>query len=636
MRLGELLNKIFRKRNQPGVEDRKMAEDIYKASEHTPAEENRFEKVEEKIVTEQINKPLTWKEKLQAKNINIVIVAGVVIGAVLIALFMVLYVRLSNSAFKEDKVTVTIEGKEIVNVGETAEYKITVENKNRSKLQDVSLSIELPRNFTLQENPAIVDRNLSGAKIIVGDLKRHSKKQYTIKSVVNYSGDTQETLKVFAKYKPSNISSYFQSSAQKNIKLAKTNIVMLMDSAGTASNGEMVSLDIIIKNNSANNLENLSLVVNYPEGFIFDHSNLTPLEDKTNKWSIDNLEAGEQYKINIQGVLSGRLDAVKVFKAILENNENNSVLTQTENSIKIIPSKILLKEVAQESSVYPGDYIDYTILFKNNSTVPLRNLVLKTHLPGKYIERSRVTSKDGYYDSRENTLTWKAGDFAQLQLLQPGEEGKVEFRVGLVDSIVPKDKNDKNPYLRSYSEIESLDVDSPLFENKKVTSTKLKIPINSVVQVASVANYVPENGDTATEGILKVDQKAKIKITLALSNTTNRLRGTKLLADLPSGTNWEGQIYPEGDNLKFNERSHQLEWNMGSVEVGTGILSPPEKAEFIISVTPSVNQVNQRIDLLKNIKVGAKDTFTNVDIGYEFKAITSQMVKGLKDGLVQN
>ena len=199
MRLGELLNKIFRKRNQPGVEDRKMAEDIYKASEHTPAEENRFEKVEEKIVTEQINKPLTWKEKLQAKNINIVIVAGVVIGAVLIALFMVLYVRLSNSAFKEDKVTVTIEGKEIVNVGETAEYKITVENKNRSKLQDVSLSIELPRNFTLQENPAIVDRNLSGAKIIVGDLKRHSKKQYTIKSVVNYSGDTQETLKVFAK-----------------------------------------------------------------------------------------------------------------------------------------------------------------------------------------------------------------------------------------------------------------------------------------------------------------------------------------------------------------------------------------------------------------------------------------------------
>ncbi len=636
MRLGELLNKISRKRSQPEIEDRKMAEDIYKASEHVSAEENRFEKVEEKIITEQTDKPLTWKEKLQAKNINIIIAVGVVIGAVLIALFMVLYVRLSNSAFKEDKVAVSIEGAEVVDVGGLAEYKITVENKNRSKLQDVSLSIDLPRNFSLQENPVIVDKNLSGAKISVGDLKGHSKKQYTIKSIVNYSGDAQEALKIFARYKPSNISSYFQSSVQKNIKLAKTNIEILVDSTGTASNGEMISMDLVMKNNSADNLEGLSLEINYPEGFIFDHSNLTPLEDKTNKWIVNTLKAGEQYKINIQGTLSGRLDAIKAFKIVLKNNKNNSVLAQTESSIKIIPSKILLKEVAQESNVYPGGYIDYTVLFRNNSTVPLRNLVLKTHLPGKYIERSKVTSTDGYYDSRENIITWKAGDFSKLQNLQPGEEGKVEFRVGLMDGIIPKDKNDKNPYLRSYSEIESLDVDSPLFENKKVTSTKLKIPINSVVQVASVANYMPENGDTATEGILKVDQKTKIKITLALSNTTNRLKGAKLLADLPSGTNWEGQIYPEGDNLKFNERSHQLEWNMGSIEVGTGILSPPEKAEFIISVVPSVNQVNQGIDLLKNIKVGAKDTFTNANIGYEFKAITSQVVKGLKDGLVQN
>ena len=636
MRLGELLNKIFRKRNQPGVENREMAEDIYKAPEHTTAEEERVKRVEEKIVTEQTKQSLTWREKLRAKNVNIALVSGVVVGMIIIALFAVLYVRLSNSAFKESKVTVSVSGPEVVEVGQIAEYVITLNNKNRVKIQDTSLNIKLPANFILREDASIVDRNLSGAKIIVGDLKGHSQKKYTIKVVINYDNDTQEAIKVFAKYKPANISSYFQTSAQKNIKLVKTNIAMLVDSVNTASSGEVVSLDIIIKNDDSNMAENLLLKVDYPEGFAFDYSNVTPVDDKTNEWLINKLEARGQYKINIRGRLAGQLDSIKVFKIILKDQARNSVLSQSEHSVKIIPSKVLLKEIVKNYNIYPGDYVEYKVSFKNNTSVPLRNLILVTHLPEKYINRQRVVSRDGYYDSRKNTITWKAGDTQQLKILQPGEEGEVEFRVGIVDKIIPKDKNDKNPYIRSYSEIESLDVDSPIFENKKVTSTKLKIPINSVTGLMSVASYVPENIENIQEGVLKVDQKTKIKIVLNLSNTTNRLKNVKLLADLPSGINWEEQVYPEGDNLKFDNRSHQLEWNIGTVEVGTGILSPPEKAEFIISVTPSSNQVGQSVDLLKNIKVRAKDTFTGNSIGYEFKAITSQMVDGLKDGLVQN
>ena len=636
MRLGELLNKIFRKRSQSEVEDRRMAEDIYRAPEHTTTEEERVEKIEEKIVAEQMGSPLTWREKLQAKNINITLVVGVVVGVVMIALFAVLYVRLSNSAFKEEKVTVSVVGPEIVEVGQVAKYIITLENKNRVKLQDTSLNIKLPDNFILRENNAVVDRNLSGAKILVGTLKGHSQKKYTIEATVNYGNDTQEVLKIFAKYRPANISSYFQTNTQKNIKLIKSSLAMLVDSVDTASSGEMVSFDVIVKNNDNNAVENLLLKADYPEGFTFDHSNLTPIDDTTNKWFIDRLEAGEQYKINIQGRLTGQLDIIKLFKFTLKDKTKNSILGQSEHGIKIIPSKVLLEESVKNGNVYPGDYIDYKVSFKNNTSVPLRDLVLVTHLPGKYINRQEITTRDGYYDSRENTITWKAGDTQQLKILQPGEEGQVEFRVGIVDRIIPKDRNDKNPYLRSYSEIESLDVDSPVFENKKVTSTKLKIPINSVASLVSVANYVPEDTEDVQEGILKVDQKTKVKITLKLSNTTNRLKNVKLLADLPAGVNWEEQIYPEGDNLKFDDRSHQLKWNIGTVEVGTGILSPPEKAEFVISIIPSSNQIGQGVDLLRNIKVLAQDAFTGNSIGYEFKAITSQMVEGLKDGLVQD
>ena len=70
------------------------------------------------------------------------------------------------------------------------------------------------------------------------------------------------------------------------------------------------------------------------------------------------------------------------------------------------------------------------------------------------------------------------------------------------------------------------------------------------------------------------------------------------------------------------------------MEAGTGIITPQEKAEIIISIIPSINQVGREIDLINNINVEAKDTFTKKNLKYQSKVIKSGAIKGVKDTVV--
>jgi hypothetical protein len=139
------------------------------------------------------------------------------------------------------------------------------------------------------------------------------------------------------------------------------------------------------------------------------------------------------------------------------------------------------------------------------------------------------------------------------------------------------------------------------------------------------------NDNNGVEGeYLQVDKKTFLRVKLDVKNTTSDLRSVKLLANFPAGVSWERQIYPEGDNLEFDNRSNLMEWRMGSVKAGTGFTLPAEKAEFIISVTPSVNQVGHEIDLITSMQINAEDIFTDNNIEYKFKVIKSSIIEGMK------
>lgn len=635
MRLGEVLNKIFRKRKQEDLISRKPAEDIYKPIEHQIEDESRFQKIGERIVTEQGETEKTEAEVIKGRNRYIIIGAAITVGIVVISLLGVIYSRIVNSTFKEEKVIISIAGPEEVLVGDIVEYKIVVENKNRANLNNVVVGLQLPNNFVLQKESFVIDKNLSGAKINVGKMSGKSEKEYKLKMQIGYSNDLNLLLKSFVEYQPENVNSHFQSSISKSVRLTQSSISASISSAESVSSSELMELKAIIRNDGNQEYEQVILSMEYPEGFNFEKSLIEPIGEKNNQWIINDLRPGSQKEVIILGRLTGGVDTIKKFRTtISKKQDKKGVLFEGEKTVKIIPSKVILKQIIEDENVYPGEQVEYKIIFKNNSTVPLRNLILKTYLPGKYVQRGEVNPYHGYYDSRENMIIWKAADVEKLKELQPNEEDSVKFIIRVQEQILPDEGDNKNPYLRIYSEIESLDVDSPIFENKKVTSPKMKTLVNSVSDVSSTIKYLTEDNNGKEREYLQVDQKVFLRVNLDITNTTNDLKNVKFLASLPSGVAWERQIYPEGDNLKFNTRTNQLEWKLGIVKSDTGFKSPAEKAEFVISVTPSINQVGDEIDLINSMQINAEDTFTGNDIEYRFNTIKSNTIKELRGGTV--
>jgi hypothetical protein len=636
MRLGDVLNKLTRKRRADDLINRneKPAEDIYKPIEHHVDDSSRFKKINEHITAEQGDRQTTEKERMEKRQRFVFVGVGAVVLIIFISLLGVAYTRITNSAFKEDGVNIFIDGPETLALGEEVEYRIIVENKNRTKLTSATVGLNFPNNFEFKKNPLIVDKNLSGIRIDVGEIKGKSKKEYKIKVLAGYSNDTKFLLKAFMRYEPGNVSSFFQVDVTKNVMLKHADISTSIFSAESVSSGELVDLMVVVKNDGQEQYDKLVLKIEYPDGFTFNNSTMEPLDEKHNVWTLDKLNAGAQKEIKILGRLTGRVESMKKFKIVVAKGTENNIIFEGEKSVKIIPSKIILKQESDSSNVYPGSFVDYVISFKNNSSVDLRNLILKVHLPDKFIKRDAVRYDNGYYDSRDNMIIWKAADIDKLKNLQPGEEGSVDFSIRVQEQILSNDEKNKNPYIRIYSEIESLDVDSPIFENKKIISPKMKILVNSMMGVSSSIEYLATDNNGEEEEYLQVDKKMSLRVHLDMNNTTSDLKDVKVIANFPSDISWEKQIYPKGDNLEFNNRSNQMEWRIGSVKSGTGFARPSEKAEFIISVTPSENQSGHEIELINDIKISAVDAFTGNNIEHVFKVVKSSVVEGLKSGVV--
>ena len=642
MRLREVLNKIFRKRKQKDLVNRHLTDDIYEVDKASLAGRKKKKKITDKITAEQQAEEELLREEARKKKLYVLVGAVTIALAVIIALLGVIYTRVKNSAFSEDRVQVFISGPTKIGVGDSVNYQVTVKNNNRVALQKGILSLNFPSNFKLRNDSVISQNSLTGPKIIIGEIPKYQEKSYKLHFDIGYSSANQQAIRAEFRYRPENISSEFVSQAEKVVELSKSNLGVLITLPSTVSNGEIVKVKFKVKNENSQPKNNLALKIEYPEAFSFskeenkDAIDNSQLSADGREWQIKSLPAGGEKELQIVGQIVNSTETVGKIKVTLLNKDNpRQIFFIGEKSFGITPPKLLIRQETEQRVVNPGDLIEYKITFKNNSSVVLKNLVLKTHLPAKYIVPSEIHSQGGYFDREKNMLIWKAGDSKQLASLEPGESGQLKFKLRVQRPILFNKGENKNPSLSIFSEMESLDIDSPFYENKKIISKKLVTLINSVVNFRVQAKILPEDNNGQKIDRLKVGQEVNVRLVLQLFNTTNDLKEVKLTADFPASISWVRQLEPNSDNLSFNEQSNSLDWLLGVVRAGTGYDGQaPSQAEFIIKTTPSDNQAGQELLLMNNIKVSGLDTFTKQPIQFNLERVTSRSIQNLTNGEV--
>ncbi|MFH0969041.1 MAG: hypothetical protein V1804_00870 [Patescibacteria group bacterium] len=571
---------------------------------------------EEKQWSEQENVPGIDKKKF-------IKIGAIALGSIiLVAAFIVGFVKYRQSAFKQERVSIKIEGLAQVNGFEKTAYKIIFKNDNRASLDNAKILLNYSENFRPDESQNLKIDNPSNSRIILGTIKGNSEGEIDIAGSFLAAKDSTVYINSTLEYTPSSFSIAFQSKSQFGVNIESSPLFLEVEAPLEAVDGNKIDYVVNYRNTSGEYFDGVRLKVEYPEGFSFISSNPSPSEGNI-IWYLGSIAPNQDGKIVITGMINGSEQEEKVIKAYLGYASGNGyfvVYNQKEKLTKISSSPLFILQQIDEkadSNVDAGELLRYSIEYKNNGSIAMQDVVITEEIDSRVLDFSKLESGKGSYDASKKIIIWKASDIPALSSLAPGQGGKISFSVPILGRIPVGNINDSNFTVISTAKIDSPSIANPIGSNKTIASSTLNLKLNSRA-VLEVKGYYNDSGIPNSGPIPpKVGQETSYTIHWKIINVSNNLSDVKVVSSLPSGVKWNGKFLPNDESLSFNERTNQVEWAIGNMKNGVGILEPAKEVSFQISVVPQVNQVGEELVLVNPSILTAKDVFTGVDIKSE-------------------
>jgi hypothetical protein len=552
-------------------------------------------------------------------------IGAIALGSVILLALLVLgYVKFKQSAFSQDRVSIKIDGPNQVNGSEKRYFKVIYKNDNRSSLNNAKIIFNYSENFRPDESKDLKIDNPSNSRITLGTIKGNSEGEIDISGSFLAAKDSTVYINSTLEYTPSSFSIAFQSKNQFGVNVASSPLFLEIEVPSESVDGNKIDYVINYRNTSGEYFDGVRLKAEYPEGFSFTSSNPSPSEGSA-VWYLGSLAPNQDGKIVITGTINGSEEEGKTVKAYLGYASGNGefvIYNQKEKITKISSSPLTISQQLNgklDSNVNAGESLGYSIEYKNNGSIAMQDVIITEEIDSRILDFSKLEAKGGSYNSSKKTITWKASDMPVLSNLAPGQGGKISFSVPVLDRIPVENANDKNFTVSSTAKIDSPSVTNPIGLNKTIASNSLNLKLNSRAVLDEKGYYndsvIPNSGPIPP----KVGEETSYTIHWKIVNVSNDLSDVKVVSSLPSGVKWNNKFSPNDESISFNERTNEIEWAIGNMKNGVGILEPAREISFQISVTPEVNQAGNELVLLNSSILTAKDIFTGVDIKSEIK-----------------
>ncbi|MDP3710784.1 MAG: hypothetical protein Q8R29_03645 [bacterium] len=537
--------------------------------------------------------------------------------------------------------------------GKAVTIPFTYRNISKSVLEDTELSIVFPSGTKLvqddgseKQTPPRIIKKLG--TLPVGE---EQKTEINVR-LFGREGEDKLVMAIFS-YRPSSLRARFSIKASRVLTIERVPLEISWEAPEKALSGQEVEIKVRYISEAEQSFENLSLQINYPPGFVYLSSEPKP-DIGEGIWKIDKLEIGQEGEVVVRGKLGGEEDEVKSFRASLgifdERSKELNSYGESIYDIKIAPSPLMVEGLIdgkRDRIISPGEALNFSIRYKNNTESSLRNISVKAFLESSPYVSGVNQSKDflpssgrnildissvsaengGVFDSQIQAVVWSPGNLSALKEIKSGEEGELNFSVLARDSFPMKSNKDKNLVLRLRSIIETSsvpeefgDAKSLVYEDRLDLKSSSKIIFNAKSLFRSsllIANSGPMPP--------KVGEKTTYTIHWEVRNFTNDLQGAEIRATMPANVKWENIISPSGTKLSFDKSSGEVLWIIGSLPAGKGVLDTALVGAFQISIIPSEADVGKTVKLLNQSIFSATDTFTNGKITAESGTLTTEL-----------
>ena len=544
------------------------------------------------------------------------------------------YYYLLGDTFRKEKVTVTVVGPDSITAGEEVSFVVSYRNDADIPLRDANIVFTWPERSVLTagaSEPHVKSR------AALGTILPQQEKSVTFKGRIYGAKGEGKQVEARYQYTPEQSSSTFEDAETFSVKIAATPLALTLRAPAQVVADKEVELTMEYQNQSDASFADAALRVVYPADFHFVSADPEPSRD-TALWEFGNIAPQENKTITIKGVFVGAQGEVKSVYAEIGAQLSDDQFVQyasADATVAIASSALIVFQTVNDSrdfSVAPGGSMTFKIRYKNTTNIQIPNVVILADIDPTYVDIKTLNVQWGSFDGRTNSIIWNAVGVSDLAVLDPKEEGQVQFSINAKPAVLPKSFSDKNLTVVSTAKITSSFSPTQLAGLPLESQDRVTVKIHTVFSLYERAYYA--DGLVQNTGPLppKVGQRTTFAVSWQLTNTTNDVGDVEVKAVIPPNVEWTGVVSPPDADIHYDQNSGVVVWKPGTVFAGAGTLTPAQKVDFQLAFTPALVHVGQTISLISSASLTAADAFTGLSLERQAPAVNTDLLGTLSHG----
>lgn len=551
------------------------------------------------------------------------ILAGVI--AVVLAATLIFILFVPATFFETENVNIQVHGPSEIQSGERVSWTVDIRNSD-TFLDSASIVFNFPTGAMSVESES---SPIARQKRELGSMQPRQSISQTFDAYVFGGRDQKRSVSALIEYKPSGSSATLMKTVDFPFVIVRSPIALSLDMPNDLRTGQNVSIKVRYVSQSDQPISNLGITATVPDGF--EIVKTTPEAKKNSNigkifWKIGNLNPSVSGFVDINGVIRGSdLDSksFNVVIGIVDTKTNTVAQVFDEVTMAtILHAPFLEVSLEAPSFVGAGRGGTVNVKWRNNLPVEVRDPILEITPVGDALDIFSLKPAQGSF--KDSFMIWNSSTYPQFHLISPGASGEVSFSFNTKSNLA-RTSEEARPSLKFNAVFHSTGQLSG-FEGVDINGAD-SIEIKISTKFAFTAKGAYFSSPISNTGPLppKVGRETTYTIVWSFANMSNDVNNVIVRADIPPYVKFKNIINPSNADIRYDENTGFVVWNVGKVLAGTGFVRPAMQAAFQVGITPLALQEGQSPDLVSQSEATGVDSYTGETINLLGDKISTDM-----------
>ena len=559
-------------------------------------------------------------------NLVALVAVVFVLGGAVYASYKYIYLKISS----QSSVSLSFEAKKEVTAGEEFFYNLNYKNEEKTRIDNIEITVKYPENFIFLEAEPKPARNNDTWSL--SSLASRRSDAIKIKGKLIGELDSNNIILADITYKPQNFSSEFKKSASFETKINDLGLDLSFINSESALVSQENEIIVKFKAKDLNYLNNFRLNLEYPgEVEIIKPALATTTApaiqaDGEAAWLIGNLGKNEnefklKFKVKEKKQPQAEIKLKFSLPAAAENQptkyhvfyEKTIIYDVIKSDLNI---NLIINGSALDQGVDFGQTLNCSISYKNLDDSAMKDVIIMAALASDFLNWQSLSDKNNGVVSG-NTISWSKQEIPALADLPGGGGGVIDFSI----KVKPLAVLDLSKTYQIKSQVNySLAGKSAAGESQ---SNAITNKINSDLDLKEQIRYFNDDNIAVGSGPLppKANETTSLKVYWTINNNLHDLNNLRINVSLPANVSWGEKNFASVGSINYDSQTNQVVWQIGRLPVTAYKAS----AEFSLNLAPREADRNKIMIILPGTNITASDSVTNMPINKTLKAKTTKL-----------